>query len=119
MELDRLRLFQTVCEEGSVTRAAVRLFRTQPAVSMQLRALEAEAGARLLVRSRRGVAPTPEGRRLLACCAELFRAHDRLREAWGAGEAEGELTVACSDTVARHFLPPILKALVTSLPGTR
>src|SRR6266704_6898486 len=118
MDLDRLRLFQTICEEGSVTRAAVRIFRTQPDVSMQLRALEAEAGARLLIRTRRGVRPTPEGQRLLACCAELFRAHDRLRESWSAGEAEGELTIACSDTIARHFLPPVLKGLVRSHPRT-
>jgi DNA-binding transcriptional LysR family regulator len=39
MDLDRLRIFRLVCEEGSVSRAAVRLFRTQPAVSMQLATL--------------------------------------------------------------------------------
>lgn len=119
MDLDRLRVFQAICEEGSVTRAAVRLFRTQPAVSMQLRALEAEAGARLFERTRRGVRPTPEGQRLLACCAELFRAHDRLREAWRAAEGEGELTIACSDPVSRFFLPQVLVRLVAAHPRTR
>jgi DNA-binding transcriptional LysR family regulator len=119
MDLDRLRMFQVVCQEGSVSRAAVRLFRTQPAISMQLAALEAEAGARLVERSRRGVTPTPAGRRLLACAAELFRAHDRLREAWAGEDAGGELHVACSDTVARHFLPPVLRGLVQRRPQLR
>jgi LysR family transcriptional regulator, nitrogen assimilation regulatory protein len=119
MDLDRLRMFQVVCQEGSVSRAAVRLFRTQPAVSMQLATLEAEAGARLLSRSRRGVAPTPAGRRLLACAAELFRAHDRLREAWSGEEADADLRIACSDTVAGHLLPPALRELVRRRPGTR
>lgn len=119
MELDRLRIFQMVCEEGSVSRAAVRLFRTQPAVSMQLATLEAEAGARLLTRNSRGVSPTPAGQRLLACAAELFRAHDRLREAWAGEDISGDLHVACSDTVARHFLPPVLRELVRRRPGVR
>jgi DNA-binding transcriptional LysR family regulator len=119
MELDRLRSFQVVCEEGSVSRAAVRLFRTQPAISMQLAALEAEAGARLLRRTGRGVTPTPEGRRLLAAAAELFRAHERLREAWAGEDDGGDLRVAASDTVARHVLPPVLRALVRRRPAVR
>ena len=119
MDLDRLRMFQVVCEEGSVSRAAVRLFRTQPAISMQLGALEAEAGARLVQRTGRGVVPTPEGRRLLAAAAEVFRAHDRLREAWSTEEAGGDLRIAASDTVARHFLPPVLRALLRQRPDVR
>ena len=119
VELERLRIFQLVCEEGSVSRAAVRLFRTQPAVSMQLAALEAEAGTRLLARTRRGVSPTAAGRRLLSCAAELFRAHDRLREAWSGEEGAADLRVAASDTVAGHLLPPLLRALVRRRPGTR
>lgn len=119
MDLDRLRMLQVVCEEGSVSRAAVRLFRTQPAISMQLASLEAEAGARLVVRTGRGVRPTPEGTRLLACAAELFRAHDRLREAWSGELEAGELRLAASDTVSRHLLPAALRALVRRRPGVR
>jgi LysR family nitrogen assimilation transcriptional regulator len=118
MDLERLRMFRVVCEEGSVSRAAVRLFRTQPAVSMQLATLEAEAGVRLLDRTGRGVTPTAAGRRLLAAAAELFRAHDRLREAWSGAE-EGDLRIAASHTVTRHFLPPVLRAVLRRRPGAR
>jgi DNA-binding transcriptional LysR family regulator len=119
MDLDRLRAFQVVCEEASVTRAAVRLCRSQPAISMQVATLEAEAGTRLLARTRRGVSPTPAGQRLLACAAELFRAHERLREVWSAEESGGDLRIGCGDTVARHFLPPVLRELLRRRPGVR
>ena len=119
MDLERLRIFQTVCEERSVSRAAVRLFRSQPAVSMQLATLEAETGARLLTRTGRGVEPTAEGLRLLACAAELFRAHDRLREAWSGEAGGGDLRLAASDTVSRYLLPAVLRALVRRRPGVR
>ncbi len=119
MDLDRLRIFQMVCEEGSVSRAAVRLFRTQPAVSMQLATLEGEAGARLLTRNSSGVRPTAAGQRLLACAAEVFRAHERLREAWAGEDVSSDLHVACSDTIAGHFLPSILRELVRRRPGVR
>lgn len=119
MDLERLRMFRLVCEEGSVSRAAVRLFRTQPAVSMQLAALEAEAGAKLLERTGRGVVPTAAGRRLLACAAELFRAEERLREAWSGADEGGELRVAASHTVTRHFLPPVLRAVLRRRPAAR
>jgi DNA-binding transcriptional LysR family regulator len=119
MDLERLRLFRVVCEEGSVSRAAVRLFRTQPAVSMQLSTLEAEAGARLLKRTGRGVTPTREGRRLLTCAAELFRAYDRLQETWSGELDGGDLRVAASDTVARYFLPAALRVLIRKRPSLR
>jgi DNA-binding transcriptional LysR family regulator len=119
MDLDRLRTFRLVCDEGSVSRAAVRLFRTQPAISMQLAALEGEAGAKLLERTGRGVTPTAAGRRLLACAAELFRAEERLREAWRGEEGGGELRIAASHTVTRHLLPRVLRALVRRRPEVR
>ncbi len=118
MDIERLRMFRLVCEEGSVSRAAVRLFRTQPAISMQLATLEAEVGVRLLERTGRGVTATAAGRRLLAAAAELFRAHDRLREAFAATD-EGGLRIAASHTVTRHFLPPVLRAVMRRHPGTR
>jgi len=119
MDLERLRTFQVVCEEGSVSRAAVRLFRSQPAISMQLATLEAEAGTRLLLRNSRGVSPSPAGQRLLACAAELFRAYERLRDSWAGEDVGGDLHVASSDTIARHFLPPVLRELVRRRPGVR
>jgi len=66
MELRHLRYFVAVAEEGSLTVAAERRLHTaQPSLSRQLRDLEQEVGAQLLVRSSRGVDLTPAGRAFL------------------------------------------------------
>src|SRR3954468_9487118 len=61
----RLLTFRAVAREGSFSRAAAALHRSQPAVSHQVAALERELGTALLVRGRTGAAPTPPGELLL------------------------------------------------------
>ena len=64
MELRHLRYFVAVAEEGSVTLAAAhRLHTAQPSLSRQLRDLEREVGAQLLIRSVRGIELTAASRR--------------------------------------------------------
>lgn len=66
MELRHIRYFVAVAEEGSLTTAAERRLHTaQPSLSRQIRDLEYEVGAQLLVRSARGVELTPSGRAFL------------------------------------------------------
>src|SRR3977135_1039857 len=63
MELRHLRFFVAVAEEGSLTVAAERRLHTaQPSLSRQIRDLELEVGAQLLVRSVRGIELTADGR---------------------------------------------------------
>jgi DNA-binding transcriptional LysR family regulator len=87
MELHQLRSFVAVAEEGNLTRAAERLFISQPAVSAHVKALEEELGVTLFLRSARGMRPTPEGEKLreraravLDAVAELSRSAQSLRD---------------------------------------
>lgn len=64
MELYQLRTFVAVAREGSLTRAAESLFTSQPAVSAQIKALEAEFGLQLFERSPAGMTPTAAGEAL-------------------------------------------------------
>lgn len=59
-----LRYFAAVAEEGNITRAAERLFVSQPALTKQIRQLESRLGVPLFSRSRAGMALTPAGQAL-------------------------------------------------------
>ncbi|MDP2849059.1 MAG: LysR family transcriptional regulator [Humidesulfovibrio sp.] len=96
MELYQLRTFVAVAEEAHLTRAAERLFISQPAVSAHIKALEEELGVALFTRSSRGMQLTREGQALraqaeaaLKSVGELFTQARALRE-----NLTGELKVA-------------------------
>ncbi|CAL9642904.1 LysR family transcriptional regulator [Streptomyces sp. enrichment culture] len=75
----QLRLFLTVAQELHFGRAAARLFMTQPALSRQIRVLEAKLGVQLLDRTSRSVALTPMGRELVSEAREVVHAMAQLR----------------------------------------
>ena len=97
-DIDRLRAFLAIHRSGSITDAAKDLQMSQPAVTQQLRALEALTGRRLFRRLPRGVEPTPAGREL----AEQVGAHlDAVEEAWGQwlGAVDAEANPLAGATV--------------------
>src|ERR1700738_5367660 len=99
MELRHLRYFVAVAEEGSVTFAAERRLHTaQPSLSRQMRDLEMEVGAQLLVRSVRGTELTAAGR------AFLDHARLALSQVEAAGEAARRAAHPGAGAVALGFL---------------
>ena len=77
MEFKQLEMFIAVVEERSVQRAAERVFRTQPAVSMAVRKLEEELGSPLFERiARRRLDLTPAGERLCEYARQLLQLRD-------------------------------------------
>ena len=106
MELNTLRVFLTVATERSFSRAAVRLGRTQPAVSLALQRLEAELGERLLDRSAREVVLTDAGRTVLDYArrfdsleSELGNAIHELRD-----HSAGTLTIGANESSSLYLL---------------
>ena len=93
MDTRQLAAFCAVVERKSFSQAAERLGVTQPAVSLQIRALEQRLGTRLLDRSGRRVEPTEAGVRLYASAQKLLALEEQL-VADVAGEAEAGLTGA-------------------------
>src|SRR5256712_1576748 len=98
MELRHLRYFVAVAEEGSLTVAAERRLHTaQPSLSRQIRDLEYEVGAQLIIRSARGIELTAAGR------AFLDHARLALAQVDAAGEAAPRGAPPARKTFANRF----------------
>lgn len=93
MDLNAIRSFLLVAEEGNLTRAAARRHATPSAVSAHLRQLEDRLGVLLFQRSRRGMRLTPEGEHLLEPARRVIAASRDLLEAAGALRGEATRTV--------------------------
>ena len=120
MELRHLRNFLTVVEQRSVSNAASIIRLAQPALSRQLRALEDELGAPLLVRHGWGVTPTPEGEVLAEHARLLLQRAQMARDAVGAlsGTPTGRLAIGVPSSMAM-LLPELALAARTALPRVR
>ncbi|MCV2353373.1 LysR family transcriptional regulator [Paucibacter sp. B2R-40] len=126
IELQLVRVLHTVISERSVSRAAMRLNSTQPAVSAQLRRLRALTGDALLVRSGAGMTPTavalellePAGR-LLQEAQSLFGRNSRSGASFDPASAEMSIRIAVSDYLDPLFLPELVGRLQQAAPGLR
>src|SRR5215475_12468873 len=74
MDLRHLRTFVTVAEQGTVSKASLRLRIAQPALSRQIKELEEELGLKLFDRLRRRLVLTGEGEQLLGDCRTVLGA---------------------------------------------
>jgi DNA-binding transcriptional LysR family regulator len=111
MTLRQLQYLVAVLEEGSFGRAALRLYVSQPTLSQQIRALEAEVGGPLLERLPRGARATPAGEALLLPARAALAAAERARRSarMVLGLEAGELEIATVGTVALGLLPAVLR----------
>ncbi|MFP3605564.1 LysR substrate-binding domain-containing protein [Paraburkholderia sp. SIMBA_053] len=111
-----LRTFVTVAETGAVGVAAIRLARTQAAVSMQLRRLEEDLGQRLLDRSPRGVQLTEAGHLLLPYAHTILGAGADARRALSAGQVSGTVRLGMLEDIAVGRLPRALRRFSIAYP---
>ena len=128
IDLHLIRVLHTVIHERSVSRAAVKLASTQPAVSAQLKRLRALTGDPLLVRAGQQMQPTETALQLLDPAARmlqdaerLFSRHGRvLRKApFDAAGAQTLFRVAASDYLDPFFLPRLVTHIKRVAPGVR
>jgi DNA-binding transcriptional LysR family regulator len=106
VDLAELRAFCAAVDLGSLGSAARLLRVSQPAMSKRMRALEALAGAELLVRSPRGVATTPAGARLYVEARKLLAQAEAVEELMaGLSSEDAPVRVAASHTIAEFVLP--------------
>ena len=122
---DRLKPLRAFCQTarlGSVSRAAEALFLSQPAVSLQLQALERDMGVRLLERSGRRLTLTREGTELYELARPLVEGLDGLDGTFRNrlhGLDAGELHVAAGSSTILYLLPKIVGAFRAAHPDVR
>lgn len=111
MDISALQAFLAVAESGSFSRAAERIYLTQPAISKRIAALEKEIGARLFDRIGRGIHLTPAGEALLTRARNVLKELEDVKRGITnlSGSIAGELLLATSHHIGLHRLPGLLK----------
>jgi len=115
---DLLRTFVYIAEDGSFTRAAERVGRTQSAVSMQVQRLESLLGEKVLARGKGGtIQLTAHGRYLLDKAREVLALNDAIWSAFREPVVRGTVRLGTPDDYAMRYLPPVLKRFAQTHPA--
>src|SRR5579871_5823305 len=121
MDFDQIQAFLRIVEEKSFSRAADKLYRTQPALSKQVRQLETELGQRLLSRQGKQIEPTPAGRifieharKIVDTRTEALEALKRLRD-----RPRGRLSIGANEATQLYVLPPVFAEFRARFPEVR
>lgn len=119
MELEKRTALLAAIDLGNLTRAAEKLGYTQSGLSYIIKAMEAEVGFPLLLRSRAGVQPTEECRRILPLLRDLERRSRQLDQEAAdiRGLVVGTVSIASFPCISRFWLPEILRDFETKYPG--
>jgi len=111
---------KTLAEEQNITKAAKRLFVSQPSMTEKIKKLEQEFGASLLIRKPRGIEFTPEGKVLVDYARRALLAYDATRDqimGMKKKGLQGNLRVACSNVFARYYLMELITAFHKLYPN--
>lgn len=121
LENFRLKVFRAVAEHLSFRKAGEALYLTQPAVTLQIKALEEDLATKLFERSASGVTITEAGKVLLHYAGLMHQLADEAQVRLGAlkGETTGELVLGASTTIAQYVLPALLADFSRIYPGVR
>lgn len=121
MELRQIRYFVGVCEAGSLLKASARLHIAQPALGQQMADLEHHLGAKLFVRTSRGMVMTDAGHQFLehakVLLADVERARSAVREL--SSTPQGDVVIGLPTTVALAVTVPLLQACRDRFPLVR
>ncbi|NNE35457.1 MAG: LysR family transcriptional regulator [Rhodothermales bacterium] len=108
LSIDQLRTFIEIAKVGSYTRAAENLFRTQPALSMQMKKLEEQIGTRVFMRDGKQVAVTEAGQVLLNYAQRILSLNEQALSKLAAVETEGSVKIGVLEEVTLGPLVDLL-----------
>ncbi|TWF57353.1 LysR substrate-binding domain-containing protein [Neorhizobium alkalisoli] len=117
LDIDQLHTFVAIVDCGSFTKAADRVFKTQSAVSMQMRRLEERVGKQLFAKDGRGNRLTAEGEKLLNYARRIIRLNNEAIAAFDDNRLEGTLRIGTPDDYADRYMPEIIGRFAKTHPN--
>lgn len=117
----RLKVFKTVAERLSFTKASKELFISQPAISKHIRQLEEHFGQALFTRDGKTIRLTPEGEMVLEYTNQILELYGRLESEFQAAEGKfpDKITIGASTTISQYVLPKLLIKLKAAHHATQ
>lgn len=119
LSIDLLRTFLIVVEEMNFTRASERLFKTQSAVSLQMKRLSDEVGKPLFMQSGKTLMLTPAGEKLRLHAACILRVHDEACSAMQEDSLKGTVNLGLSDEYTPIVFTKILSGFSEKFPNIK
>ena len=116
MDIRRFRIFQAVAQEKSFTKAAQKLYMTQPAVSKAIHELEEELQLPLFERFPKKTIMTPVGEQFLQQVQQLLQLYDSMKQDAALLQEASILQIGSSITIANELLCPLMKQLQQAYP---
>lgn len=119
MDFDQLNTFLEVARHNSFSRAAEKCFRTQPAISAQIRALEEDVGTRLFDRTGGKVSLTAAGKVFLKYAEEALEEKKAIITTLAEMERipRGEIVVSANEATCLHILPEVFAQFKKQYPN--
>lgn len=116
--LAKYKIFLSVAENKSISKAAVQFYISQPAVSIAIKKLEENLNTTLFLRKSKGVELTEKGRELYDSVKKAFHLLSDAEKSLKFPFHTGSLRIASSSVLCKHFLMPYLKEFTNLYPNT-
>jgi len=117
VDIELLRTFIAVVDNGSFTRAAAQIYRSQSAISMQIKRLEAQLDRQLFHRHSRTLKLSLDGKALIPYARNLLKLHDEAMENILNRSQSKNIRIGCPDDFSHTLLVDLIEIMRSKLPG--
>lgn len=119
IDLNLYKVFNKVAETGNITKAAEKLYVSQPAITKSIKQLEKNLGGTLFIRTKKGVELTEEGKVLYLHIKVILEEISNAQNKFNAlmNLEEGKIRIGASATVTKHYLMPYIEKFHNMFPN--
>ena len=119
MSIRHFRIFIAVAEEENITKAAKKLYLTQPTVSIAIKEIEEHYGARFFERINQRLHITEEGKRFLDYAKHFIAMYDEMEIAFKNTDFTGRLRIGASVNIGTYYMPRLIREFQDRYPGIK